>query len=217
MKNEKEYRNYINFENGGTKQEQKLWLESFLFLMKKVTLRYTNTWDGTAKSKPLLIKSPVHTGRVKLLYQLFPNAKFIYIHRNPYDVFLSAARMADTAYWYSYLNTPTNEEVIDFIIWQYQTLYKNYVRDRKLIPKENLFELSFDELNKNPLKKLTDIYSHFHWDDFVESGMKQRVVEYLDSLKGYKKSTKSRNLTDEQKKLIKSMWGDSFDTFNYDL
>ena len=70
MKNEKEYRNYINFENGGTEQEQKLWLESFLFLMKKVTLRYTNTWDGAAKSKPLLIKSPVHTGRVKLLYQL---------------------------------------------------------------------------------------------------------------------------------------------------
>eukprot|EP00943_MAST-04B_sp_MAST-4B-sp1_P006016 g6016.t1 len=215
MKNEKEYRDYINFENGSSDYERELWLQSFLFLMKKVTLKHTKTWDGKGESKPLLIKSPVHTGRVKLLYQLFPNAKFIYIHRNPYDVFLSAARMADTAYWYSYLNTPTNEEVIEFIVWQYRNLYENYVRDREILPKENLYELSFDELNDDALKKMADIYSHFKWDDFVTSGMETRVKKYLKSLQGYQRSTKSRNLTEEQREMIQSMWGDSFDQFNY--
>jgi hypothetical protein len=41
-------------------------------------------WAGG--SKPLLIKSPVHTGRIKLLLRLFPKARFLYIHRNPIKV-----------------------------------------------------------------------------------------------------------------------------------
>ena len=39
--------------------------------------------------KPLVIKSPVHTARVALLLKLFPRAKFIYLHRNPLQVFQS--------------------------------------------------------------------------------------------------------------------------------
>lgn len=35
--------------------------------------------------KPLLIKSPVHTARIDLLVQLFPKARFIYLHRHPYE------------------------------------------------------------------------------------------------------------------------------------
>ena len=217
MKNEKEYRKYINFENGAKSSEKRAWLESFLYLMKKVTLKHTRVWDGAEEPSPLLIKSPVHTGRVKLLLQLFPKAKFIYIHRNPYDVFLSAARMADTAYWYSYLNTPTNKEVIEFIVWQYQCLYRNYIRDRDLISRENLYELSFSALNANPMSEIANIYEHFGWKDFVKSGMKDSVARYLGTLQGYKKSTRSRSLTSVQKSMIQSVWGDSFDTFDYKL
>ena len=36
-----------------------------------------------------LSKNPPHTGHVKALVDLFPNAKFIYLMRNPYTVFES--------------------------------------------------------------------------------------------------------------------------------
>ena len=36
--------------------------------------------------KPLLIKSPVHTARVGLLLDMFPRARFVYIHRHPLQV-----------------------------------------------------------------------------------------------------------------------------------
>jgi hypothetical protein len=58
----------------------------------QVTLR----WGGR---RPLLIKSPVHTARLALLLRLFPNAKFVYVHRDPLATFASAAHMADTYYW----------------------------------------------------------------------------------------------------------------------
>lgn len=31
--------------------------------------------------KPLVIKSPTHTARVRLLLRLFPRARFVYLHR----------------------------------------------------------------------------------------------------------------------------------------
>jgi hypothetical protein len=74
--------------------------------------------------KKLVLKSPVHTGRVEILRKIFPKAKFIYIHRHPYEVLQSAIHMADTTYWYSYLNT--NEQISEFIYWQFQEMFLNY-------------------------------------------------------------------------------------------
>jgi hypothetical protein len=56
-----------------------------------------------ASPKPLLIKSPVHTARVRTWLKLFPGAKFIYIHRHPLEVFKSAAHMANTYYYHTFL------------------------------------------------------------------------------------------------------------------
>jgi len=58
-----------------------------MYFIRKVQL-----FRGTEKR--LLLKSPVHTARIKLLLKLFPDAQFVYIHRNPYDVFRSAVNMA---------------------------------------------------------------------------------------------------------------------------
>lgn len=73
------------------------------------------------------------------------------MHRHPIDVFVSAANMADTTYWYSYLNTPTDDEVLDFIISQYSIMMRHYLRDRSLIPDGNLIEVGFDEVTKDPM------------------------------------------------------------------
>ena len=34
--------------------------------------------------------------------------------------------MADTAYWYCYLNTPTNQQVTSFILHQFEALWDKY-------------------------------------------------------------------------------------------
>lgn len=118
------------------------WTKHFLYFMKKITLRYQlmqSSSSSSPKSKSthpgarLLIKSPVHTGRVKLLRELFPRASFIYLHRNPYEVLQSSAHMADTAYWFCYLNVPTNEQIAEFILWQFQTLWRLYNKDACLV------------------------------------------------------------------------------------
>ena len=185
-------------------------------MCKKATYSSIKGQDPPSAPPRLLMKSPVHTGRIKFLLQLFPEAEFIYIHRHPYDVFLSAARMADTAYWYSNLSVPCDAEIIEFILWQYECLLDEYIEGRKMLSKNQIFELSFDELNSNPLQKVEDIYQHFDWKGFQKSGVKSDIAAYLDSLKGYKKSTKRQELTDEQKRLIHRRWNKCFEEFHYE-
>ena len=61
--------------------ELKVFEETFTKLIK-ISLWNTH---GTQ----FLSKNPPHTGRVKELVKMFPNAKFIYLMRNPYTVFES--------------------------------------------------------------------------------------------------------------------------------
>ena len=44
-------------------------------------------------SGPLVLKSPPHTGRIRRLLEIFPRAKFVHVHRDPYAVFSSTRKM----------------------------------------------------------------------------------------------------------------------------
>lgn len=77
MKQEPEFRDFVSFKTA-TSKDRGRWCNAFTHFLKKLTVR---TGD-----KRLLLKSPVHTGRVELLLQLFPKAQFVYIHRDPYTV-----------------------------------------------------------------------------------------------------------------------------------
>ena len=120
MSNWREFEDYFAFKKDS--DEKMRWRESFLFLMKKLTLRAARRGE----SPRFVLKSPVHTARIPLLLELFPKAKFVYISRHPYDVFSSACHMADTTYWHTYLNTPTDEQVQGFILTQYDILWDEY-------------------------------------------------------------------------------------------
>ncbi len=37
---------------------------------------------------------------------------------------------ADSTYWYSLLNTPSDEQMLEFILNQYDTLYRDYIEVR---------------------------------------------------------------------------------------
>ena len=106
MKQEKKFRKYLDFDpvDGGSAAEEHKWCEAFSYLLKKLVLRQKfarQRAGGTSHEgiPRLLLKSPIHTARIPLLRRMFPNAKFVYIHRHPDEVFCSAVHMADTAYW----------------------------------------------------------------------------------------------------------------------
>ncbi|GAX75943.1 hypothetical protein CEUSTIGMA_g3386.t1 [Chlamydomonas eustigma] len=165
-------------------------------------------------SKPLLIKSPVHTARIRLLLDMFPKARFIYIHRHPIDVFRSAAHMADTYYWYTYLQLPSNQQVTEFILNQYEVLYKRYIEDRRLVHSDQLHELSFRDLEADPITSLKEIYCKFGWLERFER-LRPDFERYCFSLSDFKRNHFAQPLDPRLVSTIETRWSDSYSEFGY--
>jgi hypothetical protein len=217
MRQEPSYRKYIDFnsELGATSTDELLWSGSFLFLLKKLTLREQRV--NPTNHRKLLLKSPVHTGRVPLLRNLFPKARFVYTHRHPEVVFQSAAHMADTTYWYCYLNTPSTEQIVEFILWQFEYLWKVYDKavcvssngnGRRQVS-EDVIEVSYESLITDSVTTLQEIYAHV--------GVKFKAGHYreqLEALASYKVNTHTQ-LPTEISSLLRTRWRGYFDAFGY--
>jgi hypothetical protein len=78
-------------------EEIAAWLAAFGRLLGKLTLKYR---------RPLVLKSPPHTGRIRLLLELFPGARFVHIHRDPYVVFQSSRRTFEIIFRWHCLQRP---------------------------------------------------------------------------------------------------------------
>eukprot|EP00472_Partenskyella_glossopodia_P002522 CAMPEP_0197534334 /NCGR_PEP_ID=MMETSP1318-20131121/46758_1 /TAXON_ID=552666 /ORGANISM="Partenskyella glossopodia, Strain RCC365" /LENGTH=282 /DNA_ID=CAMNT_0043091561 /DNA_START=370 /DNA_END=1215 /DNA_ORIENTATION=+ len=201
------FRQLVSFEHATDKQQQE-WHQAFTYLIKKLSA----VNDGGTAKRRLLLKSPVHTGRVKLLLNMFPDAQFIYLHRNPYRVYLSMVNMLDKAYPYMYLNKPQDSQIQDFILSQFTQLHRLYVRDRGLIPDGNLLELPFDTLSKDPIQAVEGIYEHFGWANFDQ--VRPQLERYQSQNRGYKKNSFA-GLHPAERKIVADRWREAFEEFGY--
>jgi len=127
---------YMHQETYVSEKESATWVGCFQYLLMKLKCRdlLQQKRTGSTKYSPrrVLLKSPCHTGRVQLLLTLYPNAKFIYIHRDPYEVFLSGAHMASTTYGYMFLQRPTDAMLQEYILRQGELLVTEYLRCKEV-------------------------------------------------------------------------------------
>ncbi|NIP84724.1 MAG: hypothetical protein GTO03_03860, partial [Planctomycetales bacterium] len=77
--------------------DQQRWKRHYLLFLKKLTC-----FSG---KRPLL-KSPNNTGRVAVLRGMFPQARFVHLHRDPEVVYLSNVRLAREAHVINQLQDP---------------------------------------------------------------------------------------------------------------
>ena len=183
--------------------ELKEWKKAYLGILKKATFY----WNG----KPLVLKSPPNTGRINILLELFPNAKFIHIHRNPYVVFNSLRNLYHKALPHHQLQSYTNEQVEEMILALFYEMMTKYIKDKELIPEGNLIEIAFADLEKNTLKELERIYEALSLPNFENA--KPLFEKYLQSLGAYKKNRFELNKHDIEK--VNNAWGFAFNEWKY--
>jgi len=225
MRQEHWFRRYLDFadEDGGTEHDERKWTASFLYLLKKLTLREQITMKKKTKSttqRRLLIKSPIHAARIPLLRRLFKNATFVYLHRDPYEVLQSAAHMADTAYWFCYLNTPSDMQIEEFILWQFEAMWRKYnaaveqpgsrgggSSHRILSP--DVLEVSYAQLVEEPIETLAEIYKHVGVQ-FDQAHFEKEV----QSLKDYTPN-KHVTLHENLQAIVQKRWAGYIEAFGY--
>ncbi len=170
------YAGYFDLKNI-PEQERQAWKEALILFMKKLTIR---------NPKPIILKSPSHTYRVEILHEMFPDAKFVYIHRHPYDVLRSTLHMRSTMFETNALCKVNLDRHEELIFQAFEECVQTYEADKKLIPEGNLYEVKFEDLEKDILGNMQSIYSNLSLPDFSE--VQPKIEAYVAGIKEYKKN-----------------------------
>lgn len=171
------YDRYVRL-NGTSDKMMKAWSSEYLMLIKKAL-------KNTGRTK-YVSKNPTNTGRIPHLLKIFPHAKFIHIHRNPVEVYISTKHFLSKLLPFLQLNELTVEELKENILYIYKEIMAQFIHDKPLIPKGHFIEIRFEDLETDPLREVGKIY-----DSFNIPGKEQAMEEmrsYLIETKEYQRN-----------------------------
>jgi len=132
------------------------------------------------------MKSPFHMYHMPLLMEMFPDARFLYIHRNPYNVFRSAVHLRHRTIDENCLGRDEAKHHEEEIIKSYKFGFDVFERDRKLIPQGRLHEIAYEELEQDPVGVLRRAYEGLELRGF--EGLEAALQPELEGLKRYRKN-----------------------------
>lgn len=178
--------------------KQNRWKAAFDLFVRKITVR---------SPKQIILKSPSHTYRIETLLKMYPEAKFVYIYRDPFDVFNSACHLRRTMIEENTLGKPIFKDVENDIITIYKQAFERYQADKSLIPEGHLHEVKYEDLAAEPVQEMNKIYEALNLEN-VE-GMRTAVEPQVEKLKNYKK-----NHFEPDPHWAKEVYGQCRDTYN---
>ncbi|MGL5095241.1 MAG: sulfotransferase family protein, partial [Planctomycetia bacterium] len=202
-RNAKFYDRFLTFADA-TPAERALWRGALRDFCRRLTVRH---------ARPLVLKSPPHTARIKLILETFPDAKFIHIHRTPYKVLPSTKRMLEMFLHTTQLQSFDFSTVEDHVFRQYREMYDAFFEQRSLIPDDRFFEVGFNDLQREPLARLEALYDRLSLPDFAEA--RPHVEKHLTAVKDYQKNTYPE-MPLETRRRIKTEWGRTLDAWGYE-
>lgn len=148
-----------------------LWKHEFLRFLQKLTIR---------ANRPIVLKSPSHTYRVPLLLEMFPQAKFVYIHRDPYAVYNSSVHLRQTIFTDNALGEPNFVGLEEDALVTYERCIQRYESTKHLIPAGQLHEMRFADLEADPVAEMRQLYERLQlrgWDN-VEPAIRRQMPEH---------------------------------------
>lgn len=147
--------------NAGNSGGEKKFIRDYLYLLKKISLKFQN--------KRLLLKSPPNTTRIRLLLETFPGAKFIYINRHPVHLYYSHRKLWNSCLKRYALQKISPQELDTIIIQTMKNIFLQYDKDKTLLNKANLYEIDYDELQKDPIAVIKEIYASLQLSNFADA------------------------------------------------
>jgi hypothetical protein len=197
------YNKYVIMDNVSQKDIQK-WKDIYLYILKKVSYY--------VKGKRLILKNQDNTAKVKLLLEMFPNAKFLLITRNPYSLYYSMMKfMRIVIPLYCVQKPPDIKIVEESMMNLYERMFKKYLKEHNLIPKDNLLEVKYEDLISQPYITIKKIYKNLNLTGFKKAENKFKnyfQIQRAIQIGRYEISNDVKNKIDEK-------WGFSFKEFGY--
>jgi hypothetical protein len=134
------------------------WKASYLHLLKKAMV--------ITGGRRYISKNPCHLGRLDLLRSIFPEARFIFIYRNPYQVIESTYQFFQSVFPGVRLQNLkpgfSRKEIVDL----YSASIRNYFSFRGSVPAGSLIELRMEDFVNDVTGQMDRIYDTFGMGPF---------------------------------------------------
>jgi omega-hydroxy-beta-dihydromenaquinone-9 sulfotransferase len=161
--------------------------------------------------KQLVMKSPAHTGRIHVLMEMFPDAKFVHITREPYGMFASTVRMWRALDASQSIQDPHGAPVEDYVLTLGKRIYRSFQRHRYCIPENRICEIRYDDLVANPMDSLENVYSQLRLGDF--ENVRSKGEAFLAERKHFQ--TNHHSIPEVWRRRVDREWGEYIAAYGY--
>ena len=117
----------------------------------------------------LVLKSPTHSCRIKTLLELFPDARFVHIVRDPHVVFPSTVNLWKSLYRNHGLQTPTFAGLEEQVFETFNHLYAKLEEGKRLVAPGRFHELRYEDLIRDPEGEMRLLYDRLGLGGFDDA------------------------------------------------
>ena len=181
------------------------WKNTFYRLVQELTFAH--------HGRRLILKSPPHTFRIPTLLELFPDARFVHIIRDPYAIYPSTLHLWRLLYSAHSFQRPTWEGLQEDILDRFVRMYDQLEEGKRLLRPSRFHELRDEDLRRDPIAQLEAIYRELDLGDFALA--RPHVEAYLAGLKDYQ--TNRYILTASEQRAITRRWGNVIRRYGYTI
>jgi hypothetical protein len=188
---------------GLTATQRRQWKRTFYRFLQALTYN---------DPRRLVLKSPPHSCRIKTLLEMFPDARFIHIVRDPYKVFPSTINLWQKLADKHSCQRPNHRGLEEKVLSTFTHLYAKLEEGKRLISPNRFHELKYENLIRDPLGEMDCLYDRLELGGFEDC--RERLAGYLERNANYE--TNKFELSAEQRSTIARRWGDVIRRYGYD-
>jgi omega-hydroxy-beta-dihydromenaquinone-9 sulfotransferase len=159
----------------------------YLLDLDSRTLEERTSWVAALQSflslltvqqhKPMVLKSPPHGFKLPLLLELYPQARFLLIERNPYEVFASNVKLWRTLLDLYAVEPWSVEDVESFVLEAYVIHEEAISRGARLAGSSQFSRVRYEDLVHEPAGEIKRLYDELNlpWSETLQAAMEEHI------------------------------------------
>jgi LPS sulfotransferase NodH len=160
----------------------------------------------------IVLKSPPHTGRIRVLREMFPEARFVHITRDPYVVYPSTVNLWTQLNKKHGLQHPRREGLDEYVFDNFERMYRRFEADRTSLPPNQLVDVRYEELIQDPVAQMRRIYTQLELGDFET--LEPKLQQFWSGQSDYR--TNQYELDEDLRAEVNRRWGPWMRKYGYD-
>jgi hypothetical protein len=177
-----------------TPAERQRWADALRSFLRLLTLQ---------QGKTIVFKSPPHGFKLSLLLSIFPDARYVIIERNPYEVFASNLKLWRTLMNLYALESLSSEEIEHFVLAAYVIHEEAISEGTRIMGADRVVRVRYEDLVADPVGQMARLYGELDLGNFDSAG--PLMEKYATGVSDHVRNRFT--ISSAQKARVEECWG----------